>query len=110
MWGFRYLAIAVHQIVISIKHLYLCGVVEKSTTTTPTKATAETITTATTTAIKAATSTTASTASENEKQEDNQAQKGLSEADSDGAEPTLKRQGTLRRKYNIHRGKQNGNR
>ena len=48
-----------------------------------------------------------STASENKKQEDNQIQKGLSEGDSDGAEPTLKRQGTLRRKFNIHRGKQN---
>lgn len=56
---------------------------------------------------KSTASTTVSTATENKKQEDNQVQKGLSEGDSDGAEPTLKRQGTLRRKFNIHRGKQN---
>lgn len=56
---------------------------------------------------KSTASTTVSTASANKKQEDNQVQKGLSEGDSDGAEPTLKRQGTLRRKFNIHRGKQN---
>lgn len=35
-------------------------------------------------------------------------QKDLSETDGDAAAPTLKRQGTLRRKFNIHRGKQEG--
>lgn len=91
----------------------MCGDIEKPKTTAA--PTAETVTTATAAATKATTSTsiTVLTAGENEKQdkkqEDSQAQKGLLEADSDGAEPTLKRQGTLRRKYNIHRGKQNGN-
>ena len=53
-------------------------------------------------------STTASltTTSDNKKQEDAQ---DLSEMDNDTGTPTLKRQGTLRRKFNIHRGKQQGN-
>lgn len=51
-----------------------------------------------------------SVASENKRQKDGQAQKDLSDTDSDAAGPTLKRQGTLRRKFNIHRGKQDGNR
>jgi len=49
------------------------------------------------------------TTNEDIKQEDAQEQKDLSESDSDAAAPTLKRQGTLRRKFNIHRGKQKGN-
>ena len=52
---------------------------------------------------------TTSVASENKRQKDGQAQKDLSDTDSDAAGPTLKRQGTLRRKFNIHRGKQDGN-
>lgn len=45
---------------------------------------------------------------ENKTQEDAQKCKDTSETDGDDGAPTLKRQGTLRRKFNIHRGKQQG--
>ena len=62
-----------------------------------------------TTATETATTTASlSTTSENKKQEDVEVQKNSSEMDSDPGTPTLKRQGTLRRKKTIHRGKQKG--